>query len=306
MVFRKLRNLVAGQVQAAASKETANNQPSSDDEQPEPILIRSLCSLPATAEVPATVVTKKGHKKKRQVSDNEGDEVPISITTDKSGKRRKQKSETQDSPDPFKLMMKYFDKRCEGIEKKLQQPSNKNAKIEDTFKFKYLGNRIQFEFNQQILQIVKNLSSVFNNDDTSEAIDLCGGLTAKLKRWNKLMKMPDRSVLGWDTEYEADPIPSDSDDGKKIRQAENRALTKKKTKISNKLTLRVPSQKPSGDQFRIDGEHNSFTPPSQRNFNLRFPSNSFTQDGYYRRAHWLSSSNFRSGDTCFGCGERGP
>ena len=40
--------------------------------------------------------------------------------------------------------------------------------------------------------------------------------------------MADRSVLGWDTvtEYEADPIASDSDDGKKIRQAENRTLTK--------------------------------------------------------------------------------
>ena len=263
--------------------------------------------MPTAAEVPATVVTKKGHKKKRQVSDSEADEVPISTATDKSGKRRKQNSKIQDSSDPFKLMMKYFDKRFEGIEKKLQQPSNKNAKIEDTFKFKHKGNRIQFEFNQQILQIVKNLSSAFNNDDTTEAIDLYGGLTAKLKRWNKLMKMPDRSVLGWDTvaEYEPDPIASDSDVGKKIKQAENRALTKKKTKTSNKLTLGVPSQKPSGHQFRIDGEHNSFTPPSQRNFNLRFPSNSFTQDGYYRRAHWPNSSNFRSGDTCFGCGERG-
>ena len=105
MVFRKLRNLVAGQVQTAASKETANNQRSSDDEQPEPILIRSLCSLPTAAEVPATVVTKKGHKKKRQVSDSEADEVPISTATDKSGKRRKQNSKIQDSPDPFKLMM---------------------------------------------------------------------------------------------------------------------------------------------------------------------------------------------------------
>ena len=49
MVFRKLRNLVAGQVQAAASKETANNQPSSDDEQPEPISVRSPCSLATAA-----------------------------------------------------------------------------------------------------------------------------------------------------------------------------------------------------------------------------------------------------------------
>ena len=148
MVFRKLRNLVARQVQAAASKETANNQPSSDEEQTEPILVRSPCSLPTAAEVPVTVVTSKGQKRKRQVSESEADEVPISTATDKSGKRRKQNSEIQDSPDPFELMMNYFDKRFERIEKKLQQPSNRNTNIEDTFKFKHKGNSIQFEFNQ--------------------------------------------------------------------------------------------------------------------------------------------------------------
>ena len=208
MVFRKLRNLVVRQAQAAASKETANNQPSSDDEQPEPISVRNPCSLPTAAEVLATVVTNKGHKRKRQVSESEADEVAISTATDKSGKRRKQNSETQDSPDPFELMINYFDKRFEGIEKKLQHPSNKNPKIEDTFKFKHKGNRIQFEFEQKILQMVENLSSALNNDDISEANDLCGNLTVNLKRRNKLIKMADRSVLGWDTvaEYEADPI----------------------------------------------------------------------------------------------------
>ena len=66
--------------------------------------------------------------------------------------------------------------------------------------------------------MVENLSSVLNNDDISEANGLCGDLTVKLKRQNKLIKMSDRSVLGWDTvaEYDADPIASDSDDGKKI------------------------------------------------------------------------------------------
>ena len=68
--------------------------------------------------------------------------------------------------------MNYFNKCSEGIEKKLQQPSNKNVKREDTFIFKHKGNRIQFECNQQILQIVKNLSLALNNDETSEANDL--------------------------------------------------------------------------------------------------------------------------------------
>ena len=175
-------------------------------------MVRRPCCLPTAAEVPVTVVTGKGHKRRRQVSESEADKVPISTANDKSGKRRKRNSEIQDSPDPFELMMNYFDKRFEGIEKKLQKPSNKNAKIEGTFKFKHKGNRTQFEFNQQILQIVENLSSVLNYDDTSEANDLCDDLTTKLKLRNKLIKMADRSVLGWDTvaEYEADPIASNS------------------------------------------------------------------------------------------------
>ena len=103
MVFRKLRNLVARQTQAAASKETENNQPSSDDEQPKPILIRSPCSLPTAAAVPITAVTNKGHKRKRQVSESEADEVPISTATDKRGKRRKQNSEIEDNSNTFRI-----------------------------------------------------------------------------------------------------------------------------------------------------------------------------------------------------------
>ena len=88
MVFRKLRNLVVRQAQVAASKETAKNQLSSDNEQLEPISVRRPCSLATAAKVPAVVVTNKGHKRKRQVSESEADEVAISTATDKSGKRR--------------------------------------------------------------------------------------------------------------------------------------------------------------------------------------------------------------------------
>ena len=176
-------------------------------------------------------------------------------------------------------MMNYFDKRFEGVEKKLQQPSNKKAKMEENFKFQHKGNRIQVELNQQILHIVKNCSPALNNDDTSEVNNLFYDLTAKLKRRNKLIQMADTSILDWDTvaEYEADPIVSDLDNGKKIRQAVNRALTKRKNKKSNKFTLHAPSQKPSSQQFRIHSEHNGFTPSSKRNFNFGFPSNNFTQ-----------------------------
>ena len=69
MIFRKLRNPVSRQAQAAASNETANTQPSSDDEQPEPTLVRSSRSSPTAGEIPVTVVTNKAHKRKTQVSE---------------------------------------------------------------------------------------------------------------------------------------------------------------------------------------------------------------------------------------------
>ena len=57
---------------------------------------------------------------------------------------------------------------------------------------------------------------------------------------------------------------------KKIKQAENRVLIKRKSKESRyKLTIRVPSQRTSDQQFWIDGEHDSFATPIQRNLNLR-------------------------------------
>ena len=91
-------------------------------------------------------------------------------------------------------MINDFNKRFVGMGKKLQQPFNKNSKIDNTFKFKQKGRRLQFELNKQILQIVQNLSSAVNNEDASKANDLCNDLTAKLKRRNKLTKMTDRLI----------------------------------------------------------------------------------------------------------------
>ena len=122
MVFRKLPNLVSTQPQEAASKEKANSQPSSDDEQLKPILVINTRSSPTAAEVSVTVVSNKSCKRKRQISESERDEVPVSTATDKTCKRRRKNPEIRDNPDSFKLMMNYFDKSFERIQKKLQQP----------------------------------------------------------------------------------------------------------------------------------------------------------------------------------------
>ena len=158
-------------------------------------------------------------------------------------------------------MRNYFDKNFEEIEKKLQDPSNKNPKIEDTLKHKHKGNRIQFEFNQQILRIVENLSSALNNDDISETKDLYGHLMANLKRQNKLIKMTDRSDFGWDTvaDYEADLIASHTDDERRSEKPKTGHLPKGNLKHLTNLpfAFAVRTIRPA---VLVDGEHNGFTP----------------------------------------------
>ena len=84
MVFRKLRNLVSRQAQAAAFKET---QMLNYHQQPEPVLVCSPSSPPTVDGLPGTVVTNKGRKRKKQVSEKEGYEVPVTTATNKSCKR---------------------------------------------------------------------------------------------------------------------------------------------------------------------------------------------------------------------------
>lgn len=59
-------------------------------------------------------------------------------------------SESQGNPNPFELMIDYFDKRFEGIEIKPQESSNKKLKIENKFNFQQKGNKWEFEFNVQV------------------------------------------------------------------------------------------------------------------------------------------------------------
>ena len=92
---------------------------------------------------------------------------------------------------------------------------------------------------------MENLQDIIDNilDEQDPVSTSLKAVISELKKRNKFIKIAGSTERGWAVvaEYEKEPIRSHSDDCKRIRQAETRALKKKNTEKSKSRAFKPSS-----------------------------------------------------------------
>ena len=200
----------------------------------------------------SSIVINRSGKKRRRVQD-EGD---VSM---RSGEQNKL----------FHDLRSYFDSKFSEARKENERLAKKIRT--DTHELKYRGNQLQLDFNDSIIAQLESNTHHIKNNLTKKSLKGIKKAIADLKTRNEMIKIADKSPGGQKTveEYLSDSIASDSDDERKLRAAESRALRKKQNSRKPYHYNNIYSATPSAtfnhrfrnvQQIQFPTQH-SFSPP---------------------------------------------
>ena len=193
-------------------------------------------------------------------------------STSSSNSSDETRLEERDAPKATKRKRSFektITKKIEALADVLQS----SAKKQKVHEFKYVSNREQYHFNEQVMEDLGRITKGASKKVSKRLSET----VKKIRTRNKLIKMADKSKAGWRIveEYLTDDIASDAEDNKKIKQAEKAALKKMKEEKEKKKE-------------------------ATRNSRVRNPA---ADEGKFRNAPHKSKN--KGSDVCFRCGKKG-
>lgn len=212
----------------------------------------------------------------------------------------------------FQLLRTYFDKKFQEQGTKLEQKIEADSTImakklkiatDGQQRFNYKGNRIQFESNVKVLHDLEEVLDLVVGGSKSRAAKRIASVIKDVKKSNTLIRLADKSPAGWGTVEEclSDTLATDSDDDKKMKAAEKRAI--KKSQRGKNLRF----DRPAIASYRASSSA-SATRPSQFPPKPLLPSTVLPDQTRWRP--FPQQEDQRYGDrarrsTCYRCGKRG-
>ena len=141
---------------------------------------------------------------------------------------------TSETVDVFERFKSYLDQKVESLTSGLvSQASSGTQKLEratEAGKLNFQGNKDQFLFNSELRGTLDETANFLAARDVEKAGEKVEELRKNLRHRQKIIKLADKSEAGWLAvkEYQTEELASDSEDEKRIKKAQERALKKKK------------------------------------------------------------------------------
>ena len=147
-------------------------------------------------------------------------------------------------------LMNFLEDKFDRAEEKRERDNSfiksqmKTMKNKNTYDFKSTANRIQYNFTQDLFELNNDAKVSLDANDKNGVSTALGKIENELLNRQKIIRLADRSVAGWESvsEYLPDELLENGDDDK-WRRAEGRAISNLKRRLQTDGSSHAPAKR---------------------------------------------------------------